>query len=277
MKKILVPTDFSPIANKALDIAVDIARHNGAKIELLNVKIYPVGDVWTYYSVYGYGTSITPINDTWKDIMKASKAEMDTLIAKYEGVKIKPIIEETALDFIKVVLEHKADLIVMGSNGAEGLNEFFSGSNSEEIVRFASCPVLVIKGNQNTFALKKVVLTVDLSHEDFLKKAVNSLPLNNAELHFLHVDTGEKRINYKERQEQMHKLADKIGLKKCQFEIHESSTIEHGILEYADKINADLIVMYTHGRKGIRHFFKGSIAEDVVNHAKMPVFTYVEA
>jgi nucleotide-binding universal stress UspA family protein len=275
MKKILVPTDLSPIANKALDVAAAIARHNDATIELLNVKAYPTGDVGAYYSLYG--ASGVSIDDAWKGILQEAKNEMKDLIAKYEGVKIKALVEESGDHFVEAVLNHKADLIVMGSNGVEGLKEFFSGSNSEEIVRLASCPVLVVKGNQETFAPRKVVFTVDFTHEQFLKKAVANLPLDSAELHFLHVDTGLKAIDYDESHERMHKLAEKIGLKKAQFEIHESSTVEHGILEYVDKIGADLVVMYTHGRTGISHFFKGSIAEDVVNHAEVPVFTYVEA
>jgi nucleotide-binding universal stress UspA family protein len=275
MKKILVPTDLSPLANKALDVAVAIARNNNAKIELLNVKVYPVGDVGAYYSLYG--ASGVSMDNAWKEVLDEAKTEMNALIEKYEDVKIKPLIEETGSHFIDAVVNHKADLIVMGSSGADGLKEFFSGSNSEEIVRLASCPVLVVKGNQDVFAPKKVVFTVDFSHDQFLKKAIESLPLKNAELHFLHVDTGMKVIDYKEDTARMHKLADKIGLKKCQFAIQEATTVENGILEYVAKIDADLIVMYTHGRTGISHFFNGSIAEDVVNHSDVPVFTYVEA
>ena len=52
--------------------------------------------------------------------------------------------------------------------------------------------------------------------------------------------------------------------------------IEIGILEYAQQVNADLIIIYTHGRRGFKHFFRGSIAENVVNHSKVPVFTFVE-
>lgn len=86
-----------------------------------------------------------------------------------------------------------------------------------------------------------------------------------------------KAINYHETEAQLVKLAEKLGIKNYKAEIYNSTTIEDGILEYSDSIGADLIAMYTHGRTGINHFFKGSIAEDVVNHSKIPVFTYVES
>jgi nucleotide-binding universal stress UspA family protein len=165
----------------------------------------------------------------------------------------------------------------MGSHGAEGFKEFFKGSNSEEVVRMATCPVLVLKDEAKPFQPKKVVFAVDLKHEDFIKKALKLLPIDGAECHFLYVDYGMKAINYHETEAQMAKLADKLGIKNYKAEIYNSTTIEDGILEYSENIGADLIAMYTHGRTGINHFFKGSIAEDVVNHSKIPVFTYVES
>lgn len=274
MKKILVPTDFSPIANKALDVAVNIARYNGATIELLNVTVYPVQDINTYYSLYG--ASGVSIDDAWKNVLTEAKTELDELIAKYEDVRINALVDESSDRFIDSVLNHKADLIVMGSNGAEGFKEFFGGSNSEEIVRMASCPVLVVKGDKETFEPKKVVFTVDFTHEQFLRKAMYHLPFKDAELHFLYVDTALKVVNYAEIKEKMKEMTDKLKLSNCKFVIQEATTVDAGILDYVEEINADLVVMYTHGRTGISHFFRGSIAEDVVNHSNVPVFTYVE-
>ena len=51
-------------------------------------------------------------------------------------------------------------------------------------------------------------------------------------------------------------------------------TIEKGILNFAHHIDAGLIGISTHGRKGIAHFFNGSVSEDLVNHAKRPVLTF---
>ena len=56
-------------------------------------------------------------------------------------------------------------------------------------------------------------------------------------------------------------------------EIYNSLSEEAGILEFADDIGTDLIAMATHGRSGILHLLTGSIAEDVVNHSKRPVWT----
>jgi nucleotide-binding universal stress UspA family protein len=51
-------------------------------------------------------------------------------------------------------------------------------------------------------------------------------------------------------------------------------TIEKGILNFSNVIGADLIAVATHGRKGIAHFFEGSISEDIANHSTLPVMTF---
>jgi len=65
MKKILVPTDLSEISLKALDVAADLARHNGAEITLLQVKIFPSASLGTYYSM---GVAV-PFDTAWKGVL----------------------------------------------------------------------------------------------------------------------------------------------------------------------------------------------------------------
>ncbi len=51
-------------------------------------------------------------------------------------------------------------------------------------------------------------------------------------------------------------------------------SIEKGILNFANVIGADIIAVATHGRKGLAHFFEGSISEDLANHSTLPVMTF---
>jgi nucleotide-binding universal stress UspA family protein len=66
------------------------------------------------------------------------------------------------------------------------------------------------------------------------------------------------------------------GMESKTFNLHiyNDRTIEEGILNYAQSIDAGLIGISTHGRKGLAHFFNGSLSEDIVNHAKRPVITF---
>jgi nucleotide-binding universal stress UspA family protein len=70
-------------------------------------------------------------------------------------------------------------------------------------------------------------------------------------------------------------FAKKLQLKNYTLNVFNDLSEEEGIIYFADSINADLITMATHGRTGFAHVLAGSIAEDVVSHAKRPVLTFV--
>lgn len=71
----------------------------------------------------------------------------------------------------------------------------------------------------------------------------------------------------------MEEFVKEHQLENYSMEVFNSSSEEEGIIEFAEDSNADLIAMATHGRTGFLHLLSGSIAEDVVNHAKRPVWT----
>jgi nucleotide-binding universal stress UspA family protein len=73
----------------------------------------------------------------------------------------------------------------------------------------------------------------------------------------------------------MKDFAKKLMLKNYTVNIFNDFSEEEGIIYFADSINADMIAMATHGRTGFAHVLAGSIAEDVVNHSKRPVLTFV--
>ena len=63
----------------------------------------------------------------------------------------------------------------------------------------------------------------------------------------------------------------KLGIEVA---IFNDYTVEKGVLNYSEKVSADLIGIPTHGRKGLSHFFMGSIGEDIANHSSAPVITF---
>ena len=73
----------------------------------------------------------------------------------------------------------------------------------------------------------------------------------------------------------MRDFAKKLKLQNFTMSIFNDRSEEEGIIHFASTINADLIAMATHGRTGFAHVLVGSIAEDVVNHARRPVLTFV--
>ncbi|MFN8356685.1 MAG: universal stress protein [Spirosomataceae bacterium] len=278
MKTILVPTDFSPLSLQALEVAVQLAKPTNASIVLFHAVEFSmpsaIGDgtfpsIATQYDIDSFQISLDAAKDQLEKVKKQPKFKM---------VDIKTEVESNLEGIDRTIAYHKADLIVMGSTGAKGVKEMLWGSHAEGVVRRAKCPVLVIKKPTKEIKLAKVLFATDFQQTKFVKKALDLLGLTdlNSWLHFVCVNTpmnfnGTKNIN-----QSMEKLAGKLQLLNYQFIIYNAFSEEKGILEYADAIKADLIIMPTHGRTGLSHALYGSIAEDVVNHSKCPVLTLVE-
>jgi nucleotide-binding universal stress UspA family protein len=95
----------------------------------------------------------------------------------------------------------------------------------------------------------------------------------DAQFYFVSITTPGNFITSREAQQRLNKFIHRFKFERVHTEIYNSLSEESGILEFADDIGADLIAMATHGRTGILHLLTGSIAEDVVNHSKRPVWT----
>jgi nucleotide-binding universal stress UspA family protein len=174
-----------------------------------------------------------------------------------------------------VITDKKPDLVVMGSSGTSGWEEFWIGSTTEKIVRTAPCPVITIKGETDPSQLKKVVFasSFDELDVDLAARIKNMQQVFDAQFYFVSINTPGNFITSREAQHRLDKFIHRYKFVQVHTEIYNSLSEDAGILEFADDIGADLIAMATHGRTGMLHLLTGSIAEDVVNHSKRPVWT----
>ncbi|MFY7670220.1 universal stress protein [Tenacibaculum sp. MEBiC06402] len=273
MKKIIVPVDFTLHSENALRTAAFFAKKFEA--EILVVHMLEI-------STPVISASPSYVNEQTIFELKLAEKKFNSFLDKpyLEDVKVTPVIKhyKSFSDLHRTAEEEKVDLIVLSSHGATGFKEMFLGSNAEVVVRNSTVPVLVIKGLPIDDVFKKAVFACDFS-DDFIepfKKTKEILDFFNCEMQLVYVNTpGAKFRTTKEKNERIDKFLNKLDLDRGQLEIAEVAdyTIEEGIMEFAKVNESDLIVMPTHGKHGIEHFFEGSIAEDVVNHAKLPVLT----
>ena len=139
--KILVPYDFSPHSEHALDWAIGLAEQYQARLELLHViHILPpvvdiAGDVYEHVEQAQLAAAQKHLETVLSTKADGSSVRFDSNVRR--GVPFQTICDEAAT--------HKADLIVMGSHGRTGLSHVFIGSVAERVIRHAPCPVLVTK------------------------------------------------------------------------------------------------------------------------------------
>ncbi len=278
MKKILVPTDFSDHAEYALKVAAQIAKKNNGEIYLLHMLELPsVGDGIGESNAVGASSDVPEL----MFFMEKTRERFQEIVNRpyLAGVNVVEAIQfERAFDgIITHSKKHGIDLIVMGSHGASGFREMFIGSNTEKVVRTSDVPVLVIKKEEDEFNPKNFVFASDFSDEIAkpFGKVVDFANAFGANLHLVLINTPNDFKPTHTAQKIINDFAAKFNISNGHTtNVYNDINVEKGILHFANSINADLIGMSTHGRKGLAHFFNGSISEDLVNHAVRPVVTF---
>jgi len=274
MKKILVPTDFSEEAENALKVAAQIARKFESEIFLLHMLELPL-DLIDPSQPRGSGDLPEAIF-----FMKLAHQRFNKVMKSdfLEGIKVHETVEfHEAFDGImEISKKYDCDVIIMGSTGAEGLKDIFIGSNTEKVVRHSKIPVLVIKNEIPLFEVKKFVYATDLDLETIptFKDAIEFAHKLETTIQLVMVNTAAKFKTTDEIDEKLLKYTENIDEADFNFKVYNDVNVETGILNYASKIDADLIGISTHGRQGLAHFINGSLSEDLVNHAKRPIVTF---
>ncbi|KAA5823454.1 universal stress protein [Algibacter amylolyticus] len=275
MKKIIIPIDFSEHSEYALKTAAKLAKKHDA--ELLALHMLEMSDIML-------STTDGIQNQKTMFFLQLAEQKFKKFLSKdyLNDVKVTPIIKHFKVfsEVNDVAKKYDADIIVMGSHGANGFTEYFVGSNTERVVRNSNIPVLVVKNDMLDVDFDVVAFACDFSEESIKSylSAQEMFSKQGAKLYLIHVNLPNERFKSSlEIEKKVVNFFTKAegNLDKMEDVFYVSDyTIENGVLNCANKIGADLILVPTHGRKGLAHFFQGSIGEDVVNHATLPVMTF---
>lgn len=276
MKRILVPTDFSQQANNALKVAAQIAKKYDSEIFLLHLLELPLQLIDPVNE--GVGGDLPESMFFMKLAHKKFTETFDKMSYYLDGINVHETVEfDEAFDGImSIAKKYDCDLVVMGSNGSDGLQEIFIGSNTEKVVRFSKIPVLVIKEEVPIFKIDRFVFVsnLTLSNRKAFKAALDFSRLLDVDLQLVYINTPHKFKTTAQLDMMFNDFTKSISFQPSQFHIYNDVTVERGIRNFASKMDADLIGIGTHGRKGISHFMSGSLAEDLVNHIKKPIVTF---
>lgn len=269
MKKIIIPTDFSECAKNALKTASEIAKKNQAELHLIHVYERPVyGFAEANVDIVKNRQVLNFIEGKFKKI-----AELDFM----KNIKFKKHIvhDKKIWEVLSSKKFSDADIIIMGSHGSSGWREYFIGSNTEKVIRYAEPPVLVVKEWHDNFEIKNMVFASNFTTKDdpVFTKVQKLSEIFNSKVHLLKVITPGNFEPTHYSINRMKEFIRKYYLTDYSINIFNDHSIEEGILNFSGSVNADLISMETHGRTGMAHLINGSITEDLVNHVALPVLS----
>lgn len=271
-KDILVPVDFKQPSVNALRMALKMAPFVSGKVHLLH--IIPAGGIFT------------DMLESKSQVVALTASAMERLTQlndQYFGPSgIETIMKVEAGKPYKKILEYAGSIdpsiIIAGDNDQFMDGNKIMGTTNTFITTHSRWPVLTIKGEKPT-PPSRIVLPVDLSMQSKIQlcNAITMAKHYESTIHLVSVviggiKTNESRIYKTLKQFQSTIKRNKV---KCEIKLYKRSNIDvyQRIIDYADEISADLIMIMTH-REGTTHDnFIGAVAHHVINEAAMPVLS----
>lgn len=275
MKRILVPCDFSPTATDAFRFASRIANKTNGDIHVL----YIIDSAFLKNAAPGL-SGHTTFNEVVMQRMESEMAEkFKQLTEDVPEAKNKATFKIETGSLTSTIeaycLNHDVDLVIMGTHGASGLKELLIGSNTEKVVRHAPVPVVAVPPESFGESISSIVFP--LAPDDISDSAVYEVKaiqtLFGAKLHLLWINTQHIFKSDADAIEDLQDFAVKYHLQNYEVHMRSDYSEHEGIQRFVKDVKAGLLFMPTHARKGIVHWFTGSITEKVVNHVGCPVWT----
>ena len=273
MQKILVPTDFSKNALKAVGYAAEIAKRSGAIISLLHV-IEPTINMATMQS-----------DSSGKKVVGKRTAELNlslqSIAEVYPNIEVIPYLAGGAV--IPSILEYaekeKMEMIVMGTKGARGLKKFFIGSVAAGVIGKTKIPVLTVPVSYEMEEPDAIVFTTNQfeKNKKLLNKIIAIPKLFSSAIHvvvFKDIDRDEHAdFIYNEEQ-----LNDYLQFLKENFpgiifkgELLSGKDFEMTIDRYSNKNEVDIIAMVTYPKSLFEKVLQKSVTKKMAFYSTIPI------
>lgn len=282
---IIVGIDFSQTSRHALEEAVRIAKLEKAKLVICHFLydeemahlIRWVG-LTADAVLAGRGSHLC----AWIDELEMGDLEWDTRIE----------IGHPFASLIKTIKEENAILLILGAHGESHQTQANQiGAVARSCLRYAPCEVLLIR-NEHTGPFRTVLAAIDFSENSkaAIHRAAEIAESEFSELHVIHIFAPAWKY-FGERDEVTEDVENYIGEIRGQFsdfvypelseskqlplhfDVRESLSVYHGILDYAAEVNADLIVVGLQGRGSTQSSAPGSTAERIIEKSSCSVLT----
>jgi len=269
-KKILVGIDFSDCSLNALEHAITIAQRSSSGITM----------VWVNHLDYSKEIfSVEP-----KDLIKEVESKFHTIVKKYksklgrEEFNFQIRKGKVYKEICAVADEINAFLIVIGTHGSTGFEEFWIGSNANRVVSSTTKPIITIRaGIDIEKGLKRIVIPFDSTKVTRQKLPMTALLAKffNAEVHILGMYTSsldDIRYRIQNYVEQAKDYLEENDIRHKEVFI-ETDHITESTIEYAEKVKANLISIMTEQETKTSNLWLGPYASQMVNHSPIPVLS----
>ncbi len=270
--KILVCLDFQEQSLIALQQCYDLAKFINAQVVLLYV--IESNDFFTGFFNPNLEKVKVEVEERLKRLVDKECAESGlNFIYEIEVGKVHERIVYKAQEI-------KARFIIMGKNGSHQGIKRFLGSNAIKVISESHCPVISVKG-RGSIGYKNIVLPLDLSKstQEKVASAISFSRFFGSHIHVVTVHSNALILPtskiYK-KLKRVQRTLENNGVHCTNRLIKRSKLDEHEhVLQYADEIHADLIMVMTHQEGRFRDYYIGGFAHRIINESDIPVLSII--
>ena len=299
---VLVPLDGSSFSERALPIALGLAKLLDASVELVTVAVgrppaVPMGDAWA--SPEALTAAIEAASHYLSQVGRRA-AEVTSIPLRGELLLPSPLGEGIGHVLVNRIEESAPELVVMSTHGRGALSRAWMGSVANWVAHHTTVPLLLVRPEKHsevvfddTNRFHHILIPLDGSEQaeaslewakrigkpghalfSLVRVAPRSFPVWSSYLRNGYPDVRD----YAElgRAGAMEYLRGvECGLQEGGFDtvsvVEDTETTAAGILRQVEKLSPDLITIATHGRNGLPRLVLGSVADKVVRGSQVPV------
>lgn len=260
---ILVPTDFTPVADCALDHAIEIAKLFKHKIRLLHV--------------------VAKKNNV-EQLEKIEKrfSRICSSVQSQTGLDVSWLVEEGSIfDVIsKTADQIEAEFIVMGIHGKRGV-QFILGSYAYKVICSSKIPVLVVKNKHHHVGYHNIVVPIDFSTDSTRKvnKAIKFARYFDSVIHLIGILNSSSSVYRIQKEALLKNVTDYIlhaGVQvKSKVLVRPGSELDDEVIHYAQSVDADLIMIVAETAGHFAELFGRNDAEQIIDKSDIPVLTVI--
>jgi len=270
MKDILVAIDFSKGSIHALEYAIELANLAQSNIIMVWIDNQSIQEV-----TFAAETS---------ELREDAKKNLEELVHAYKG-KLKPGKITFKIRKGKVYQELSAQakqcectLLVTGTHGITGFEEYWIGSNASRVVAYAPCPVISVKFNYEiNRGYRRILLPLDHTSQTIQKAhfTVSLAQLSGADINILALNTSKLRTMQRVVENNVAKVEKYLAANGVNYVIDTVMTdnVASAIIEHARLVDADLIAIMTDWQNEASVTILGQFAQQLVNYSPVPILS----
>ncbi|MCP4311508.1 MAG: universal stress protein [Bacteroidetes bacterium] len=284
-RRIIVPTDFSEGSEYACHYAIHLAQKIKAEIKLLHVYKNPAADLGIKESA----TYLDYIKNTIHDAEKKAKNEIVAFTNKmkaYMGAqKIKDvkihssIVMGNIVEKIKGISQtYKTDLIVLGTVGGSGDSKSIFAGLADAIISGLEIPLYAIPGpcSAKDFENMDILYATDFNEKDHksLERLLNIVEPLDKKITCIHIDTAHNPAKNERLDELNEQLQKEYSQHNIQCLLIEDEDIFHGIKDFADSYQVNLLSFTVHKRGIFEKLFKPNLFRKILKESNLPILLF---